>query len=694
MPNANTIIFTAIIAAALAFLYLRVFGNSNTTGSSSSSTKIVSDSRSISEVIKLSEIMTVVIYASQTGTSEDYATKFAREYEKKFRLKTLAVSAEDYDLDDLNEIPEEILVFFFVSSAGEGELPDAALDFGEYLSSMNDNDSDSLNNLQYTVFGLGNSTYEFYNGAAVFVDKSLSKAGAIKFAPCGDGDDGKDSLEEDYIAWKEKTFAILTEKLNLTEYTDTYQPSVKITISEVEQESNSKTYLGELNAAFLPDNNNESNDKLTLGPFDHTLPFLAPIKSCKDLYNGKNGRHCIHVEFDLSSSNLKYSTGDHLGIFAYNSNLEVENFLNVFNLSSIKDKLVKIQNLTDIPTSVPSPTTFESIVRYYLEISGPVSRQLLGSLAEFAPLQETKTKLQEIAKDKEKFQEVVSSKKLSIADVLFTLSNGEKWEKVPHSFIIDSFAKLQPRFYSISSSASMEKQEVHVTAVVEAETCPTKLMNGKSYVTGVTTNLLHNINNFKNKASDKLYASYNLEGPRKLFENGDKLPIFVRRSTFRLPSNPALPVILIGAGTGVAPLRAFVRERVAMAKNGIKVGKIMLFFGCRNKDEFLFDEEWKDYGKALTDYDAELQVIVAFSREKDLKKTYVQDKMKENSTEIVKLLDSKGYIYVCGSASTLAKSVRSALIDILGKEKHKDEKSCSEILKKYKTQNRFQEDIW
>ncbi len=670
-------ILTSILAILVTFILARgkILGKKEDVSTSVKSRNIV-------EVIEKLNKKAIVIYASQTGTAEDYATKFGREFQARFQLPTLVADTEDYDLDNLNEISEGILVFFFVSSYGEGELPDSATEFGEYLDTLEEGD---LSNLQYTVFGLGNSTYEFYNGAAKKVDSDLAKAGATKFVPYGQGDDGTDTLDEDFLAWKESTFELLKNSLSLKEVEAKYEPAVSVTKRSDLSTESKDVFLGEHNKAYLV----EDAEKLNLGPFDHTKPYLAPVVKTKELFSLSGPRRCIHAEFDLSKSNLKYSTGDHLAILPPNSNEEVNTFLKAFGLTEKKDQVIEVTPLDETSThTLPSPTTFETIARYYLEITGPVSRQFLGSVAEFAPSAEVKQLATKLSKDKELFHKEIVEKKFNTSDALLFLSNGQPWYDVPSSFIVDSIANLQPRFYSISSSSLSEKQTVHITAVVEAEPAPAA---NKPYVTGVATNLLHNLEVKQNNEDDNLFVTYDLNGPRNHFLPS-KLPVFVRRSNFKLPTNSNLPIILIGPGTGVAPLRGFVRERAEQARKGVSVGKTILFFGCRKSNEdFLYKEEWPEYGNILGK--DKFEFVAAFSRETS-QKVYVQQKLLEKSDEIIDLLNKKAFIYVCGDAANMARSVQNTLASIIAKGKSVSEDKALEILRTYKTQNRYQEDVW
>ncbi|AET39761.1 NADPH--hemoprotein reductase Ecym_4744 [Eremothecium cymbalariae DBVPG len=680
--------FAVICALALAVAtYLKLDKLKELFSTDDSLVAVHSDSRDIVEVLTENNKDYLVIYASQTGTGEDYAKKFAKELSSKFSLKVMCVDVENYDFDNLNSLPDNVIISIFVSTYGEGDLPDAAIQFEEWLQSLNPGD---LDNVKYTLFGLGNSTYEFYNGAAKKTDKLLQEASATLVGTFGLADDGAATTDEDFLAWKDSIFEELKDVLALDEREVGFESSYEYTV--LPKDSVDTASLGEPISAYLPGRALSFNDSgKQLGPFDSTHPFVAPITTTKELLKSGD-RNCVHAEFDISGSNMKYSTGDHLAVWPSNSDEKVEKFLSTFDLDPDTVFNLKPKDNT-IKEPFPVPTTIGSAVRYYLEISGPISRQVFGSLLQYVTDPDVKEKLLVISKDKNKFAKEISSKYFDLTDALLYLSNGQKWSFVPWEFLAETIPHLQPRYYSISSSSSSEKQTIHITAVVENFPNPTDHTLGQ--VTGVATNLLRHIHLSKTQqdVSDaKLPVHYNLSGPRNLYHNY-KLPVHVRRSTFRLPSNPATPVIMIGPGTGVAPFRGFIRERVKFISNNenIKLGKHLLFYGCRDENDFLYQEEWPNYAKVLGDC---FELIVAYSRIPSQKKTYVQHRLLEREKEVLDLINQGAFIYVCGDAKGMSQDVHKSLADILQRGKGITEEDAAEILKLFKTSGKYQEDVW
>jgi cytochrome P450/NADPH-cytochrome P450 reductase len=167
---------------------------------------------------------------------------------------------------------------------------------------------------------------------------------------------------------------------------------------------------------------------------------------------------------------------------------------------------------------------------------------------------------------------------------------------------------------------------------------------------------------------------------------------FVRKPTipFRPPANPHTPMIMVGAGTGMAPFRGFLQERAALAEKGVPVGKSMLFYGCRNaENDFLYSEELKAFEESgIT------KLQMAFSREPGQPRTFVQHLIEQEGDEVWDLIEGGAVIYVCGNASTMAPGVRAALMDIYRAKANGSGSSADEWLAGLREDDRYLEDIW
>jgi NADPH-ferrihemoprotein reductase len=420
------------------------------------------------------------------------------------------------------------------------------------------------------------------------------------------------------------------------------------------------------------------------------------------------------MEFDIDGSGISYQHGDHVAVWANNPERDVDRMLAVLGLLEKRDGVIAVESLDPTLAKVPFPvpTTYEAVFRHYLDICAHASRQSLASLARYAPNEQAAKELERIGSDREYFNKKVASRGLKTAEVLQVvagddlkgeLSQATKWN-IPFDRVISSVSRLSPRYYSISSSPKLHPKAIHVTAVV-LRYLPKE---GDQHVYGLATNYLSQIKAHLNKEErDSRFDTpkYALTGPRGAYlqDSVIKAPIHVRRSNFRLPTSPKIPVIMVGPGTGIAPFRSFVQERVAAAekskeKNGPDAlsdwGQIWLFYTSRRRQEdFLYENEWEEYGNKLDD---KFKMVTGFSREQfkpDGKKKYVQDYILENGAQLADdILQRKAYVYVCG-ATDMSHDVEKAFVQVLAKAKGSEEEAKKEI-KTLKERSRFLQDVW
>ena len=545
--------------------------------------------RNIIEKMEESNKNCVVFYGSQTGTAEDYASRLSKEAYSRFGLKSMVADLEDYDYGNLDAVPEDHVFMFVLATYGEGEPTDNAVEFYEFITSEESSFSKGggandvpLSSLKYVAFGLGNNTYEHYNALVRRTDAALTKLGAIRIGDAGEGDDGAGTMEEDFLAWKEPMWAALAEKMQLQEREAVYEPVFGIEEREDLDANDDEVYLGEPNKNHL-----EGTSK---GPYNSHNPYIAPIAESREVFTVRD-RNCLHMEIDISDSNLTYQTGDHIAVWPTNAGKEVDRFLRMLGFYEKRHTVIRVKGLD--PTArvpFPTPTTYDAAIRYHMEICGPVSRQFVASLAAFAPDDDSKAEMKKLGEDKDYFQEKVASQYLNIAQLLERVCQSP-WRKIPFSIIIEGINKIQPRYYSISSSSLVQSKKISITAVVEEKIVPGPQEN---IVKGVTTNYLLALKQKQHgdPSPDPHGLTYAITGPRNKYD-GIHVPVHVRHSNFKLPSDPSKPIIMVGPGSGVAPFRGFIQERAAQAKAGEKVGKTVLFYGCRNsKEDYLYKDEW------------------------------------------------------------------------------------------------------
>jgi NADPH-ferrihemoprotein reductase len=631
----------------------------------------------------------VVFFGSQSGKSERYANSLARECHARYGIKAMAADLDDYDHKHLSDFPADKIMVFIVATYGEGDPTDNANTFNEYLLSLRHKSNTKLASLKYFACGLGNSNYRLYNRFVDFVDDKLTAAGAERLGYIGKADEagGATATEETFREWKEDMLQVLAQKLGREERAVTYESGLDVVEIEDPKPESPDVYLGEPNSQHL-----------TGSPNSHIglhNPYAAPIAVSRELFTSGD-RNCIHMEFDISGApSLKYRCGDHLAVWPVNPENEVERLISVLGWDDrTRHASIDIRGKeqgTKIP--IPTPTTRETVLRYYLEICGPVSRDLIGLLNDFSPSPTAKSILSQLYKEWHTVGESLSSKYLNVAKLLQLADPTNPWTSVPLTLLIEAIPKLQPRYYSIASSPTVAARRPAITAVVTTRS-PEIATQDRFH--GVATHYLLAHHHNRSQHPQPLY---NLTGPRAKLAPS-KILIHIRASTFKLPANPIRPIIMIGAGTGIAPFRGFVQERAKLVASGKAVGKVLLFFGCRSPHEdFLYQEEWAHYAKV-----APLEVVTAFSRYmpkqldsalKEEKKAYVQQRLLAHSAQIVPMLFDEGaYVYVCGAAR-MAQEVRECLVQMVAVERGWEEEEAREWLEReLKASRRLQEDVW
>ncbi|KHN78699.1 NADPH--cytochrome P450 reductase [Toxocara canis] len=173
-------------------------------------------------------------------------------------------------------------------------------------------------------------------------------------------------------------------------------------------------------------------------------------------------------------------------------------------------------------------------------------------------------------------------------------------------------------------------------------------------------------------------------------KEGDKVPVFVRKSTLRLPHRSTTAIIMIGPGTGFAPFRGFIQERQWIKQQGKEIGPTVLYFGCRHPEhDYIYEQELDEYVK-----DGVLSELhVAFSRVSN-KKVYVQDKLWENRESVWNAIENGAHIYVCGDARNMARDVRNTLLKTFIEVGGKTESEAQKMLKDLERHRRYQADVW
>ena len=386
----------------------------------------------------------------------------------------------------------------------------------------------------------------------------------------------------------------------------------------------------------------------TVSPFTNAYtkdnPLPAKLLENRVLNKDGSSKDTRHLVLDIAGSGLTYTVGDSLGVFATNR-------------PQIVDEVIELLGVTGnepvSPARLPAALSLREALNAKLSLAGP-TRKILETLAAKTTDAGEKARLAALlAPGAEENCEAF----LAQREYLDLLEEFPGARLTPQEFV-DHLRRLMPRLYSIASSPKVYPGQVHLTvAPVRYES------NGRRRYGVCSTFLADRVTRRKTP-----------------------VPVFVASSPFGLPADGAKDIIMVGPGTGVAPFRAFVQDRVATGA----IGRHWLFFGDQHEaTDYLYADEWKQW---LADGRV-ARVDLAFSRDQ-AQKVYVQDRMREQAAELWTWLKGGAFFYVCGDAHRMAKDVDAALQQIAITQGGLDAAQAADFVKQLKKDKRYQRDVY
>jgi len=545
-----------------------------------------------------------VLYGSDTGTAEIVAKNFHFEMKRRgMRAKCMA-----FNEVELSDIQDETKILAVVATAGQGDMPKSAVKFWESAQAFAETaPADFLKDTQYAVFGMGDASYAFFNESAIQIDRLFEKLGAQRLQETGMADDQHaaryDTVLED---WQPDFFD-------------------NIEAPEAPQELGAPTHLIEEVA---------STADLLAKALEPMIPdHSAPVTLVVDRSTVPEGyeRPIIHYEFDLTDSGLVYEQGDSLGIYPINSEADVQRTLKA--LGRTGDEILKI---TDIDSTrgvaLPEHLTLRRLVTEVLDVGGWPKRRFYEMLKMCATDPKELEELTHIcSREGKAAYQACGEETYTYSDLL------EKYPSAKPSIghLIDYIPDLQPRLYSIASSPRMNgTDECHLCIIRNDWTTPA----GRFRI-GQATRWLEDL-------------QLPSEG------GGIQMRAKVHAAAVVMPETHTTPLVMVGLGTGIAPMRAFIEERVQASREGEKVAPMLLFFGARNRIEYSYEEEFDKYHEEgpLT------KISLALSREQK-EKIYVTHRLKEEQDMVYDLIhEQNGNLYLCGPGGNVPPQVRAAVV--------------------------------
>lgn len=566
-----------------------------------------------------------VLFGSNMGTAEELARSIAEAGEASGFVTTLAA------LDDhAGKLPTEGAVAIVCASYNGGP-PDNA---GGFLSSLRDAAPGSLKGVRYTVFGCGNRDWaSTYQAIPRQIDELMAEKGAERIFPRGEGD-AREDLDGNFQDWYEPMLPAVADKLGVKLEPDSGQAQEPL--YEV-----------------------QTVDKPPVHPIiGGTGALPMRVLANRELQNADNsGRSTRHIEV-LLPDGVSYRAGDHLSIVPQNAAALVERAIRRFGFAPGAHIMLAAAEGRRAALPVGDAISVHRLLSDFVELQLPATRKQIQIMAQHTRCPFTRPKLQALL-DEDRFRAEILAKRKSVLDLLEEHPACE----LPFSAFLEMLPLMTPRYYSISSSPVADGAQCSVTvAVVEG---PARAGTGVYH--GVCSNHL---------------------GRQAA---GGTVQAFVKETKvgFRLPVDPAAPIVMIGPGTGLAPFRGFLRERMALKAQSRQLGPAMLFFGCRHPDQdFIYADELKEHAAAGI-----VDLHVAFSRH-DGKKTYVQDLLKEQTSALCPLIEQGAILYVCGDGGRMEPDVKRALVAMYRDRTGNDEAAGEAWMAKLAADGRYVLDVW
>lgn len=395
----------------------------------------------------------------------------------------------------------------------------------------------------------------------------------------------------------------------------------------------------------------------SISKLEHRSPFslLTDMKFAKVLQN----RELIHQNTDAPSNKstrhiqlmlpegFRYEAGDYIYIVPTNTRHKVDKALQTLKCDA--EELIII-NATDSESSwlpLNKPITYWDLFSGFIDLDTVLTRKDILFLQKHADDTVKSACSDLLFLNEEEFNSQIKNRRITLVDFLSNIENA----RIDFCLALEILKPLKKRYYSISSGPSLNPKELSITVGVQRG----PHWRGKGVFEGISSNFIASL------------------------AEEDVLGIGILRSHFKLPTSPLTPMIWVGAGTGVAPFRAFLQERLQQKKLGQELAECVVILGCQQRG---FDQLYHDEFQEAEQIGV-VKVYWALSRDPENSRDtgrYVQDVIRNRMEELKTLIDNAAHIYICGNAETIGKAVPLAFGE--------------ELFSKLRAEGRAFEDVW
>ena len=546
-----------------------------------------------------------ILYGSNTGTCQALAQKLASDVSSSY-----GVGADVKSMDDrIGKLSTESPTII-VTASYEGEPPDNALHFVNWLEHLND---EALKGVKYAVFGVGHSDWaNTFHRIPKLVNDSIEARGGERVAELGLCDISKGGATGDFEAWLDKILLPALEKeLGSSDNINSESRTVEAQIS--------------------------TGSRATTLRHDVAIGTVKTVKVLTE--EGEPPKH--HIEISIPPGS-EYECGDYLAILAQNREANVRKIMAHFDLPLDSTITLASQSFAPLPLNIP--LSVSDLLHNYVELAQPATMRALAICAKHSTDPEFQATVSSLTSDDTSFEARITYTRTSIFDILTKYPS----INLPFPIFLSLLLPLSVRQYSISSSPLFDPSSCTLTySIVSSHNEKTAHTDNQKEFFGVASSHLASL------------------------KPGDKIQCSVRRtakSTFRLPLDmESKPLLMFCAGTGLAPFRGFVQQRIVQleANPNLTLTPAILFIGCRSatKDRLYAAEmdEWAKKGAVTLKY--------AFSSEPEQSNgcKHVDQLMQYEHNLVVNTWHDGARVYVCGSRA-FADSVKQAAKAIVEKE--------------------------
>ncbi len=565
-----------------------------------------------------------VLYGSSLGTARDIAEEIA----ERARLDGFDVVVRSMDESFKGGAKPEDKVIVIVTATYNGRAPDTAIEIERALEAGAFEGAD-WRGARFAVLGVGNSQWPNYQIFPKRIDAAIEATGAARLVPRAEAD-GQGDFDGAVAEFVRDLWKALGSDAAPSEAS-----SLSLTIVDT----------AEARAQALP----EHAQRLEIVANDE---IVKPANGLWDFAIEPPRPSTRLIRVRLPEGQV-YHTGDHIAVYARNRPDLVERAIARLGLDGAAQVRLAGQGGRFRHLPLGQTVTVRQLLADFVELSDPLPKRALAVIAAATRCLYTKCKLAALEAD---YDSEVAAKRLTLLDLL----DAHPAAELSFEALVELSAAIAPRFYSIASSPSVDPHVADLIVGTMAAPAWSGLGEHRGFASGYMANVA----------------------------SGDSVFGYVRRPNppFAPPEDPGVPMILIGPGTGFAPLRGFLQERAAQAG----AAKSLLFFGCRHPDHDWFCRDEMERWQA----DGAADLYLAYSAVPSHPWKFVQDALWAEQEKIWAAIEAGASIYLCGDGKHMAPAVRDTLIRIAMSQVGGEHAQGSEWLERMIEDGRFHQDVF